>query len=140
MSGVGQALRDERQHVELARCQHRRRLTRAGHGRLPGPGCRPAPHQAAQGPQQGRGGPARVGPGRAGGAGQGGLLGVLAQAHEFPGWIDELRPLQVPTLLIFDDRDFSPLPDVVEMSSHRNKRAAALASAGRADPTDLHAK
>jgi hypothetical protein len=30
--------------------------------------------------------------------------------HEFPGWTDELRSLQVPTLLIFDDRDFSPLP------------------------------
>jgi len=35
--------------------------------------------------------------------------------HEFPGWTDELRSLQVPTLLIFGDRDFSPLPDVVEM-------------------------
>jgi len=28
---------------------------------------------------------------------------------------DELRSLRVPTLLIFGDRDFSPLPDVVEM-------------------------
>jgi pimeloyl-ACP methyl ester carboxylesterase len=35
--------------------------------------------------------------------------------HEFPGWTDELRSLQVPTLLIFGDRDFSPLADVVEM-------------------------
>jgi pimeloyl-ACP methyl ester carboxylesterase len=35
--------------------------------------------------------------------------------HEFPGWTDELRSLHVPTLLIFGDRDFSPLPDVVEM-------------------------
>jgi pimeloyl-ACP methyl ester carboxylesterase len=35
--------------------------------------------------------------------------------HEFPGWTGELRSLQVPTLLIFGDRDFSPLPDVVEM-------------------------
>lgn len=35
--------------------------------------------------------------------------------HEFPGWTHELRSLQVPTLLIFGDRDFSPLPDVVEM-------------------------
>src|SRR5260370_23274237 len=35
--------------------------------------------------------------------------------HEFPGWTDELRSLQVPTLLIFGDRDFFPLPDVVEM-------------------------
>ena len=35
--------------------------------------------------------------------------------HEFPGWTDELRSLQVPTLLIFGDRDFSPLSDVVEL-------------------------
>ena len=35
--------------------------------------------------------------------------------HEFPGWTDELRSLRMPTLLIFGDRDFSPLPDVVEM-------------------------
>jgi pimeloyl-ACP methyl ester carboxylesterase len=35
--------------------------------------------------------------------------------HEFPGWADELRSLQAPTLLIFGDRDFSPLPDVVEL-------------------------
>ena len=38
-----------------------------------------------------------------------------ALVHEFPGWTDELRSLQAPTLLIFGDRDFSPLPDVVEM-------------------------
>ena len=35
--------------------------------------------------------------------------------HEFPGWADDLRSLQVPMLLVFGDRDFSPLPDVVEM-------------------------
>jgi pimeloyl-ACP methyl ester carboxylesterase len=35
--------------------------------------------------------------------------------HEFPGWTDELRALQAPTLLVFGDRDFSPLPDVVEL-------------------------
>ena len=35
--------------------------------------------------------------------------------HDFPGWTGELRSLQVPALLIFGDRDFSPLPDVVEM-------------------------
>jgi len=35
--------------------------------------------------------------------------------HEFPGWTGELRSLRSPTLLIFGDRDFSPLPDVVEM-------------------------
>ena len=38
-----------------------------------------------------------------------------AMVHEFPGWTDELRSLQTPTLLIFGDRDFSPLPDVVEL-------------------------
>jgi pimeloyl-ACP methyl ester carboxylesterase len=38
-----------------------------------------------------------------------------ALVHEFPGWTDELRSLQVPTLLIFGDRDFSPLPYVVEV-------------------------
>jgi pimeloyl-ACP methyl ester carboxylesterase len=38
-----------------------------------------------------------------------------AAVHTFPGWTDELRSLQMPTLLIFGDRDFSPLPDVVEM-------------------------
>jgi pimeloyl-ACP methyl ester carboxylesterase len=35
--------------------------------------------------------------------------------HEFPGWTDELRSLQMPTLLMFGDRDFSPLSDVVEL-------------------------
>ncbi len=35
--------------------------------------------------------------------------------HEFPGWTDELRSLVAPTLLIFGDRDFSPLPDVAEL-------------------------
>jgi pimeloyl-ACP methyl ester carboxylesterase len=35
--------------------------------------------------------------------------------HEFPGWTDGLRSLQVPILLIFGDRDFSPLPDVLEL-------------------------
>jgi pimeloyl-ACP methyl ester carboxylesterase len=35
--------------------------------------------------------------------------------HEFPGWTDELQSLQAPTLVIFGDRDFSPLSDVVEM-------------------------
>ncbi|MGH3254789.1 MAG: hypothetical protein ACRDOU_05165 [Streptosporangiaceae bacterium] len=35
--------------------------------------------------------------------------------HEFRGWTDKLRSLQAPTLLLFGDRDFMPLPDVVEM-------------------------
>jgi pimeloyl-ACP methyl ester carboxylesterase len=38
-----------------------------------------------------------------------------AMVHEFPGWTDELRSLRAPTLLVFGDRDFSPLPDVVQM-------------------------
>ena len=35
--------------------------------------------------------------------------------HEFPGWTDELRSLQTATLLLFGDRDMTPLSDVVEM-------------------------
>jgi pimeloyl-ACP methyl ester carboxylesterase len=38
-----------------------------------------------------------------------------ALVHEFPGWTGELRSLRVPTLLIFGDRDFTPLPDAVEL-------------------------
>jgi pimeloyl-ACP methyl ester carboxylesterase len=38
-----------------------------------------------------------------------------AMVHEFAGRTDELRSLKTPTLLIFGDRDFSPLPDVLEM-------------------------
>ena len=38
-----------------------------------------------------------------------------AHFDEFAGWTDELRSLRAPTLLIFGDRDFSPLPDVAEM-------------------------
>jgi len=38
-----------------------------------------------------------------------------AMVHEFPGWTGELRSLTVPTLLVFGDRDFSPLRDVAEL-------------------------
>src|SRR5260370_17061981 len=38
-----------------------------------------------------------------------------ALVHQFPGWTGELRALRTPTLLIFGDRDLSPLPDVVEL-------------------------
>jgi pimeloyl-ACP methyl ester carboxylesterase len=38
-----------------------------------------------------------------------------AMVHEIPGWTDDLRSLQVPTMLIFGDRDFSPLSDIVEL-------------------------
>jgi pimeloyl-ACP methyl ester carboxylesterase len=38
-----------------------------------------------------------------------------AMVHQFTGWTDELRSLQAPTLLIFGDRDFSPLPDALEL-------------------------
>jgi pimeloyl-ACP methyl ester carboxylesterase len=51
-----------------------------------------------------------------------------AMVHEFPGWTDELRSLQLPTLLIFGDRDFSPLPDVVEMFELLPDAAAAWTS------------
>ena len=44
-----------------------------------------------------------------------GAARTSAMVHEFPGWTDELRSLRAPTLLIFGDRDFSPLADVVEM-------------------------
>ena len=40
---------------------------------------------------------------------------VSAMVHEFPGWTEELRSLKVPTMLIFGDRDFSSLPDIVEL-------------------------
>jgi pimeloyl-ACP methyl ester carboxylesterase len=40
---------------------------------------------------------------------------MSAMVHEFVGWTGELRSLQVPALLIFGDRDFSRLPDVVEL-------------------------
>jgi pimeloyl-ACP methyl ester carboxylesterase len=38
-----------------------------------------------------------------------------AMVHQVPGLTDELRSLQAPTMLIFGDRDFSPLSDVVEL-------------------------
>ena len=40
---------------------------------------------------------------------------VSTMVHEVPAWTDELRSLHAPTLLIFGDRDFSPLPDVLEL-------------------------
>jgi pimeloyl-ACP methyl ester carboxylesterase len=41
---------------------------------------------------------------------------TAALVHETPAVTDELRSLRAPTLLVFGDRDFSPLPDVVELS------------------------
>jgi pimeloyl-ACP methyl ester carboxylesterase len=39
-----------------------------------------------------------------------------AMVQQVPAWTDaELRSLRAPTLLIFGDRDFSPLPDVLEL-------------------------
>ena len=36
--------------------------------------------------------------------------------HEFPGWTAaELRALRPPVLLVFGDRDFSPLSDIAEL-------------------------
>jgi pimeloyl-ACP methyl ester carboxylesterase len=40
---------------------------------------------------------------------------TTAMVHTFPGWTDELRSLQTPTLLVFGDRDFSPMRDVAEL-------------------------
>jgi len=41
---------------------------------------------------------------------------TAACVHEVPArTADELRSLRAPTLLIFGDRDFSPLPDVAEL-------------------------
>ena len=39
-----------------------------------------------------------------------------AMVHEVPGWTaDELRSLRAPTLLVFGDRDFTPLTDAAEL-------------------------
>jgi pimeloyl-ACP methyl ester carboxylesterase len=35
--------------------------------------------------------------------------------HTFAGWTDELRSIRSPVLLIFGDRDFSPVADVAEL-------------------------
>ena len=41
---------------------------------------------------------------------------VTAMVHEVPGWTaEQLRSLRAPALLVFGDRDFSPLPDVTEL-------------------------
>jgi pimeloyl-ACP methyl ester carboxylesterase len=40
---------------------------------------------------------------------------TTAMVHTFPGWTDELRSLRAPTLLVFGDRDFSPLRDLAEL-------------------------
>lgn len=41
---------------------------------------------------------------------------TTALVHTMPGWTDdELRSLRTPTLLVFGDRDFSPLSDVQEL-------------------------
>ena len=40
---------------------------------------------------------------------------TAAMVHEFPGFTDELRSVTTPTLLIFGDRDFSPVADAVEL-------------------------
>lgn len=40
---------------------------------------------------------------------------MTKMVHEHPARTDELRSLEVPILLIFGDRDFSPLADVLEL-------------------------
>jgi pimeloyl-ACP methyl ester carboxylesterase len=59
--------------------------------------------------------------------------------HEFPGWTDELRSLRVPTMLIFGDRDFSMLPDVMEMFELLpNAQLAVLPGTTHVDVTRRH--
>jgi pimeloyl-ACP methyl ester carboxylesterase len=65
-----------------------------------------------------------------------------AMVHEVPGWTDELGKLQAPTLLIFGDRDFSPLTDVTELfQALPNARLAVLPGTTHMDvtrrPTEL---
>jgi pimeloyl-ACP methyl ester carboxylesterase len=65
-----------------------------------------------------------------------------AMVHEVPGWGDELSKLQAPALLIFGDRDFSPLTDVVELfQALPDARLAVLPGATHMDvisrPTEL---
>jgi pimeloyl-ACP methyl ester carboxylesterase len=39
-----------------------------------------------------------------------------AMVHAFAAWTaDQLRSLRMPTLLVFGDRDFSPLADIAEL-------------------------
>jgi pimeloyl-ACP methyl ester carboxylesterase len=41
---------------------------------------------------------------------------VPAMVHEVPRWTaDELKTLRAPTLLVFGDRDFTPLSDAAEL-------------------------
>ena len=41
---------------------------------------------------------------------------VPSMVHEVPAWTaDELQSLRAPTLLVFGDRDFTPLSDMVEL-------------------------
>jgi pimeloyl-ACP methyl ester carboxylesterase len=41
---------------------------------------------------------------------------VTAMVHEVPGWTDEeVRSLRAPALLVFGDRDFTPLTDAAEL-------------------------
>lgn len=41
---------------------------------------------------------------------------VPAMVHEMPAWTDDqVRSVRTPTLLVFGDRDFTPLPDIVEL-------------------------
>ncbi len=41
---------------------------------------------------------------------------TAAMVHEVPAWTEEqVRSLHTPTMLVFGDRDFSPLADVVEL-------------------------
>jgi len=67
---------------------------------------------------------------------------VTAMVHEVPGWTaGQLRSLRAPTLLVFGDRDFSPLPDVVELYGLLpDARLAVLPHATHMDVTRRHAE
>ena len=59
-----------------------------------------------------------------------------AMVHEVPGWAGALGKLQAPTLLIFGDRDFSPLTDVTELfQALPDARLAVLPGTAHMDVT-----
>jgi len=60
--------------------------------------------------------------------------------HEIRRWTDELRSLQVPTMLLFGDRDFSPLSDVVELFELLRTRKLAVLPGTTPRPGDAAAR
>ena len=62
---------------------------------------------------------------------------TTALVHEFPGWTaGQLKSLRAPVLLLFGDRDFSPLTDVAELFAMLpDARLAVLPGATHMDMT-----